>query len=191
MYSNIPLKKIKKDLGPLISFLLVTSRIVMKHARIDLKWHKHSPIFSNFALLIGNAPVSFPQWKDKEVHILTYLYDDNGLRAFNDLQAEYGLPAKSFFSYLQLRSSLKAYGVPWGVPLLTHPLHKLLASQQQTRGMVSKLYKFISAPCTLLVESVWCRDISSMGEEEICWDRVGENLRDTSKNPDHQLIHFK
>ncbi len=65
MYSNIPLKKIKKDIGPLISFLLVTSRIVMKHARIDLKWHKHSPIFNNFALLIGNAPVSFLQWKDK------------------------------------------------------------------------------------------------------------------------------
>lgn len=47
---------------------------------------------------------------------------------------------KSFFFYLQLRAAMKAYGVPWGVPLLTHPLHKTFAVHRQTRVMVSKLY---------------------------------------------------
>uniref|UniRef100_A0A8C9ZF71 Reverse transcriptase zinc-binding domain-containing protein n=1 Tax=Sander lucioperca TaxID=283035 RepID=A0A8C9ZF71_SANLU len=42
---------------------------------------------------------------------------------------------------------MKAYGVPWGVQLLTHPLHKLIAVQGQTRGM-----------------------------GEICWDTVWKNL---------------
>lgn len=87
---------------------------------------------------------------------------------------------------------MKEYGVPWGVPLLTHPLHNLFAVQGQTRGMVSKVYKFISEPhVSLAVESVWSRDISFTGEEEICWVTVWENLQDTSKNPNHQLIHFK
>ena len=87
------------------------------------------------------------------------MYDD-GLSAFNDLKAEYDLPGTSFFFYLQLTSAMKAYGIPWGVPLLTHPLHRLFAAQKQTRGMVSKVYKCISQPrVPLAVETVWSRDI--------------------------------
>lgn len=125
------LKKANKSLGPLISFLLRTCRSVMKHAGVDLNWHNHSPIFNNFSLLIGNTPLSFPQWSGKGVFVFRDLYDDDGLRAFNDLKAEYDLPGTSFFFYLQLRSAMKAYGVPWRVPLLTHPLHKLFAVQGQ------------------------------------------------------------
>lgn len=70
---------------------------------------------------------------------------------------------------------MKAYGVPWGVALLTHPLHKSFAVQKQTRGMVSKVYKFISQPrAPLAVETVWSRDIPSTDEEEICWDTEWE-----------------
>lgn len=87
---------------------------------------------------------------------------------------------------------MKAYAVPWGIPLLTHPLHQLCAPQSQTRRLVSKHYRFISDPRTSLpVESVWNRDLTSVGEEEICWNTIWENLHDTSKNPDHQLIHYK
>ena len=84
-------------------------------------------------------------------------------------------------------SAMKAYDISWGVPLLTHPLHKIFAVQRQTRGMVSKLYKFISeSHASLLVESVWCRDLPYEDEKEICWDTVWGNLHDTSKIPDHQ-----
>lgn len=51
-----------------------------------------------------------------------------------------------FSFYLQLRSAMQAYGVPWGSALPTHPFHKLLASVGPTQGVVSKLYKFISEP---------------------------------------------
>ena len=92
---------------------------------------------------------------------------------------------------MQLRSAIKAYGVPWGVPLLTHPLHRLFAVQKQTCGMVSKVYKFISQPrVPLAVETIWSRDIPFTDEEEICWDKVWENLQDTFKNPNYQLINF-
>lgn len=192
MYSNIPPKEAKTHFGPIISYLLRTCHTVLKHADVDLRWHRHSPVFNNFSLLIRKKPVSFPLWRNKGVNIFRDLFDDDGLRAFRDLQAEYGLPGSLFFFYFQLKAAMKAYGVPWGIALLTHPLHKLCAPPSQTRGMVSKLYKFISDPrSSLPVENVWERDLPFEGEEEICWDTIWENLHDTSKNPDHQLIHFK
>lgn len=139
VYSSIPPKKAKLQLGPIISYLLRTCHTVMNHANVDLKWHKHSPVFNNFSLLIGKKPLSFPLWWNKGIHVFKDLFDDDGLRAFSDLRAEYDLPGSSFFFYLQLRSAMKAYGVPWGIPLLTHPLHKLCAPQNQMRGLVSKL----------------------------------------------------
>ena len=80
-------KKLKKSLGPLVFFLLITCRTFLKHAKVDLKWHKRSPVFNIFSLPTGNAPF-FPQWMDRGVYVLQDFYDDNGLRAFNDLQAE-------------------------------------------------------------------------------------------------------
>lgn len=192
IFSNIPPKAARTHLGPIISYLLRTCNTVMNHTKVDLKWHNHSPIFNNFSLLVGKKPISFSLWRDKGVHTFNNLFNVDGLRAFSDIRAQYDLPGTSFFFYLQLRSAMKAYGVPWGVPLLTHPLKKLLAPQNHTRGLVSKLYKFISDPClSLPVESVWDRDLTPVLEEDICWDTVWENLHDTSKNPDHQLIHYK
>lgn len=163
----------------------------MKHVRVDFNWHNHSPIFNNFSLLTGNIPFSFPHWKNRGVNVLKDLYGDSGLRAFN-LQAEYDLPGSSFFFYMQLRSAMRAYCVPWGSALPTHPLHKLLASVGPTRGMVSKLYKFISEPYKPLpVETTWRTDLSAINDEEICWNTVWKNLCGTSKNPNHQLIHYK
>lgn len=57
VYANIPLKKAKLRLGPVISFLLTSYRAVMKHVGTD--WHNHTPLFNNFSLLTGNIPFSF------------------------------------------------------------------------------------------------------------------------------------
>ena len=64
----------------------------MKHVGVDLKWHNHSPVFNIFSLLIGNTPFPFPQWTGRGVNTRGDLYDDDGLRAFNDLRAGYDLP---------------------------------------------------------------------------------------------------
>ncbi len=53
---------------------------------------------------------------------LENIYDERGLRTFRDLQSCYNLPGFSCFFYLQLRSSLKAYGVPWDRTLTSHPI---------------------------------------------------------------------
>lgn len=110
----------------------------------------------------------------------------------SDLCAEYALPGISISLYLQLRSSMRAFGVLWGSALPSHPLHKLLALTGSTQGLVSKLYQFISKPqAALPVECIWYRDISAADDKETSWTTVWENLHNVSKNPDHQLIHFK
>ena len=78
--------------------------------------------------------------------------------------------------------------------LPTHPFYKLLAPVGPSRGIVSKLYKFISEPYRPLpVEATWCRDLilSAVSGDEICWNTVWQNLYSTSKNPGRQLIHYK
>lgn len=85
-----------------------------------------------------------------------------------------------------------AYGVPWGSSLPTHPLHMVLASIGPTCGMVSKLYKFISGPLKFLpVQDKLSTALFDVTDKEICWDTVWENLCGPSKNPNHQLKHYK
>uniref|UniRef100_A0A3Q3MY16 Reverse transcriptase domain-containing protein n=1 Tax=Labrus bergylta TaxID=56723 RepID=A0A3Q3MY16_9LABR len=79
VYSDMPLKKAKLRLGPIISFLLTTCRTVMRHVHSDLMWHNHSPIFNNFSLLTGNIPFSFPCWRSRGIHVLKDLNNNNGL----------------------------------------------------------------------------------------------------------------
>ena len=115
--SNLSLKCSKSKLGPVMPFLLSTWQKVEKATYSQLKWHTHSPIFHNFALLTGGAPFTFPQWSNRGIHTLSDICDKKGLRAFDDLRTSFDLPGTSLFLYLQLRSSMRAYGVPWAHPL--------------------------------------------------------------------------
>jgi len=97
-------------------------RLVEKHCHLSCKWHTFSPIFNNKALLIGGRPICAPQWEQRSVHFLKDIYNDFGLLSFADIKDAFDLPGSTFFFYLQLRSALRAHGVPWQCPLPTHPL---------------------------------------------------------------------
>lgn len=68
----------------------------------------------------------------------------------NTLQICHDLPHLSHFFYLQLKSAMKACGVAWGLAHFTHPLHNLFVPLGPTRGLVSKLYKYIFNPYNTL-----------------------------------------
>ena len=102
----------------------------------SIKFHPHLPLFNNFALGLGGHPISFPQWRDKGINTLSGIIADNALRTFQDLKSHFNLPGTSFFFYLQLRSALRAYGVPWGENLEPHPIHNICGSPH-TQGLVS------------------------------------------------------
>lgn len=165
--------------------------MVEKATHSQLKWHSHSPIFPNYGLLAGGVPFSITQWSYRGIHILSDVCNEEGLRMFNDLQLSFELPGSSFFLYLQLRSSMRAYGVPWEQPLYTHELHVILDVGAQTSGLVSKLYNILlSSSCgPLHVHLIWERDLDHH-DGDVDWFTVWDNLDCTSKNPNHELIHF-
>ena len=84
------------------------------HSSTHIKFHPHLPLFNNFSLCLGGQLISFPQWSDKVINTLSDITSENTLRSFQDLKSHFNLPGTSFFFYLQLRSALRAYRVPWG-----------------------------------------------------------------------------
>lgn len=191
LFSNISNKQCQLRFGSIISYLFKIWRVAEKFSSIDCKWHSYSPVFNNKSLLIGGSPAKAPQWEQQGVHYLRDICNDSGLLPFPDLQKSFNLPRSSFFFYLQLRSALKAQGVPWQSPLPIHPMRKLLTSQSSTKGMVSRLYNFLAIPkhISLPIERVWLRDCTDFSEE-FDWDDVWTSIPEVSRNPDHQYIHY-
>lgn len=122
-----------RNVGPIISHLIRTWRLVESHCRLSCTWHTLPPFFNNRALFIGGRPISAPQWEQREVHYLKDIFNDLGLLAFSDMKDAFNLPNSSFFFYLQLRSALKVYVVPWQSPLPIHLLHELFTKQIKLR----------------------------------------------------------
>lgn len=125
------------------------------------------------------------------VHYLKDIISEVGLLPFSDLQNTFSLPRSSFFFYLQLRSALKAHGVPGQSSVPVHPLRKRFAVQSETKGMVSKLYQFLVIPRRfgLPIERIWERDCPNLSDE-FDWHGVWSNIPEVSRNPDHQQIHY-
>lgn len=94
----------------LVSQLVTVWRAAEKLRKISSKWNLFSPVFNNPGLLLGGQPIKFPGWSSRGIHTLGDLFDENCLRTFQDVCDNFNLPGTSFFFYLQLRSSMKAWG---------------------------------------------------------------------------------
>lgn len=135
--------------------------------------------------------LSHPHWSNSSIHHLSDIYDNRGLCSFQEIKSAFNLPGSSFFFYLQLRSALKAHGVPWQQPIPVHPLYKLLTVQGKNRGMVSTLYNFFleASYDNLQLDRVWRRDCPVL-DTDFSWEGVWSSIKEASRNPDHQQIHF-
>ncbi len=177
--------------GPIVSNVIRTWRLVESECKISCKWHTLSPLFNNKGLLIGGRPISPSYWSNSDIHYLKDIYSDTALRSFQDIRNSFNLPGSSFFFCLQIRSALKAYGVPWQQPLAIHPFYRLIAIQSKTKGLVSSLYKHIlkSSCPDLTLNSIWKKDYPAL-DPEFDWKAVWVSIKEASRNPDHQQIHF-
>ncbi len=106
-------------------------------------------------------------------------------------RTKYCLPASAYFVFLQLRSALKAYGVPWASSISSHPMRDWIASSAG-RPSVSLIYNKIIDCITkpLSIKTIWNKELSDLNLS-VDWERVWSNLSLTSKNLAHRLIHFK
>lgn len=191
LFANISNKQCQLHFGPIISHLIKTWRLAESYCHVSCNWHTLSPLFNNKALLIGGRPITAPQWEQREVHYLKDIFSEVGLLPFSDLQNGFSLPCSSFFFYLQLRSALKAYGVPWQESLPIHPIRKWFTMQPKASGMVSRIYQFLVIPSRLAlpIERVWERDYPDLNTD-LDWHDVWSNIPEVSRNPDHQQIHY-
>ena len=188
IYSNIPTGKLTNQFGPIITETLSIWRQIENHCKINVKWHSQSPIFYNFNLKISNRPIIFTQWSDKGLHSFNDVYSSIGLLSFQDLQKKFNLPATSFFFYLQLRTAMKTYGVPWATELPTHPLHNVLTKPGRVVSLIySYLCKSLEIPFSR--ENQWLSDLPA--NTIINWNEIWHNIHLASRNPNHQMIHYK
>lgn len=123
IYSNIPSNNCTQY-GVIITEIIRTWNHLNSHCKTKSQWFSHTPIFYNHCLKIRNLPISFPQWSGK-LYALGDVCNTSGLLTFQELQQKYNLPGTSFFLYLQLRTAMRTYGVPWNTPLSAHPAHSI------------------------------------------------------------------
>ncbi len=125
------------------------------------------------------------------VNTCSDIYDNRGLCSFQTLRDKFCLPASAYFVFLQLRSALKAYGVPWSSSISSHPMRDWIAPSAG-RPSVSLIYNKIIDCITkpLSIKTIWNRELSDLNLS-VDWERVWSNLSLTSKNLAHRLIHFK
>ncbi len=99
-------------------------------------------------------------------------YDSQGLCSFQTLRTKFCLPASAYFVFLQLRSALKAYGVPWASSISSHPMRDWIAPSAG-RPSVSLIYNKIIDCITkpLSIKTIWNRELSDL---IIC--RLGESM---------------
>lgn len=178
--------------GPIIGYSLQVWSAVQSHMGCSTKLCDHFPIWYNYNLLQNFGPYFNASWASRGVYILQDLYGENGLKSFQDLKVRYSLPGFSWFLYLQLRSAIKAHGVPWDSPLPVYPLSLWINPGTSCTGLISRIYaQLISKHDKALgvIES-WNRDLKERGVE-LDWGNVWNNVFISSKNPVHQLIYFK
>ncbi len=118
------------------------------------------------------------------------IYDNLGLCSFQTLRTKFCLPASAYFVFLQLRSALKAYGVPWASSISSHPMRDWIAPSAG-RPSVSLLYNTIIDCITkpLSIKTIWNRELSDLNLSVDC-ERVWSNLSLTSKNLAHHSKSF-
>lgn len=71
------------------------------------------------------------------------------------------------------------------------PTSRTVCQTGQICGMVSRLYNFLSVTDTptITIQRVWRRDCPDLSQD-FDWKILWSSIHETSRNPDHQQIHF-
>lgn len=192
VFCNVPTRQCALRFGPIIAHLLSTWKVVERQAGSMSKWHHHFPLFNNNGFLSGSTPFRSSQWAECNITTLGDLYDDKGLRTFQDLRSKYNIPASTFYFYLRIRSALKALGVPFNTKLPVHSIRNVIYFNDFIPSSASSIYSFLMKNLykPLGVIAVWSKDLGCELEDTFS-DHTWETITMSSKNPNHQMIHWK
>ena len=144
------------------------------HSSIHLKFHPHLPLFKNFALCLGDHPISFPQWKDKGINTLSENISVNALRSFFFSQTWILI---STYPALPFSSTCNS-AVPYG---------HTESPGEKTWSLI-QFIKYVDTHSSLSVQKKLCKWIVS--PSTINWNIVWSKIDLSSRNPNHQMIHY-
>ncbi len=166
--------------GPVVANSIKIWKTVERRIGGPFKFCNSTPLWHNFNFVCGNRPFVQPSWSSLGVNTCGDMYDNQGLCSFQALRAKFCLPASAYFVFLQLRSALKAYGVPWASSISSHPMRDWIAPSAG-RPSVSLIYKKIIDCITkpLSIKTIWNRELSDLNLS-VVWERVWSNLSLTS-----------
>ncbi len=169
--------------GPVVANSIKIWKTVERRIGGPFKFCNSTPLWHNLNFVCGNRPFVQPSWSSLGVNTCGDMYDNQGLCSFQALRAKFCLPASAYFVFLQLRSALKAYGVPWSSSISSHPMRDWIAPSAG-RPSVSLIYNKILDCITkpLSIKTIWNRELSDLNLS-VDWERVWSNLSLTSKNP--------
>jgi len=191
IFSGLKHKKCHSEFGPIILYTVQTMMNLEKYVDFKLIWHKHSPIWHNTNLLTGGKPFISQLWAQHGIWKLGDISGQNSILDFPDLMSHFGIPRNSQFLYFRVRSALNSLKVPWGSELKTHPIVSLMEKAPRNKTVSFIYNNLISYTSTELPGNrSWEVDIP-LGTETINWEVVWNNVFGCSKNPNHQLIHYK
>ncbi len=108
--------------GPVVANSIKIWKTVERRIGGPFKFCNSTPLWHNFNFVCGNRPFIQPSWSSLGVNTFGDIYDDQGLCSFQTLRAKFCLPASAYLVFLQLRSALKAYGVPWSSSISSRPM---------------------------------------------------------------------
>ncbi len=177
--------------GPVVANSIKIWKTVERRIGGPFKFCNSTPLWHNFNFVCGNRPFVQPSWSSLGVNTCGDIYDNQGLCSFQKLRTKFCLPASAYFVFLQLRSALKAYGVPWASSISSHPMRDWItpsAGRPSVSLIYNKIIDCITKP--LSIKSIWNRELSDLNLS-VNWERVWSNLSLTSKNLAHRRIHFK
>ncbi len=193
LFTGTGKKRDNYKFGPVVANSIKIWKTVERRIGGPFKFCNNTPLWHNFHFVCGNRPFVQPSWSSLGVNTCgdIYIYDNQGLCSFQTLRTKFCLPASAYFVFLQLRSALKAYGVPWASSISSHLMRDWIAPSAG-RPSVSLIYNKIIDCITkpLSIKTIWNRELSDLNLS-VDWERVWSNLSLTSKNMAHRLIHFK
>ena len=141
IYSANKQKLIKHTNNPFLKNSLTVWHNALAYLRETNKLYPFSPIFGNNDFIPGRADSGFKIWASKGIAKIADLYNDNlVLMSFEELKSKYGIPAKHFFKYLQLRSFILSKMSNSMKPPPLSSLEDYTLAFLHARGQISLLY---------------------------------------------------
>ncbi len=161
--------------GPVVANSIKIWKMVERRIGGPFKFCNSTHLWHSFNFVCGNRPFVQPSWSSLGVNTCGDIYDNQGLCSFQTLRTKFCLPASAYFVFLQLRSALKAYGVPWASSISSHPMRDWIAPSAG-RPSVSLIYNKIIDCITkhLSIKTIWNRELSDLNLS-VDWERVWSN----------------